>query len=131
MKLNVLKTKFEIFANKKFQFANKIDKICEKCHLKSLDVKIVCKACKGFRKTYNIIKDVNYFSLFGISKDFNIDKKTLDSKFKNLQKDYHPDMFHNADKDQQVDSEKCSTLINRAYQLLKNDYERANYLVSY
>jgi len=129
MKIKEMKTQFKYFIFKHKYSKNDKEKICSKCHLEPFDIKLVCKTCVGLRKTYNLLKDVNYFTLFDINNNYDINKKNLDNQFRNLQKEYHPDKFHNAEEDILNESKNCSSLINKAYQTLKNDYERANYLV--
>ena len=72
---------------------------------------------------------MNYFELFSLPATFSIDLAQLSDTFRNLQKQYHPDNFV-----MQADSERLVTMqksieINDAYQTLKNNCLRAQYLL--
>ena len=68
---------------------------------------------------------VNYFQLFGLETQFTIDLAKLSTLYQTLQKKVHPDRFANASSQDQLLAVKKSTLINDAYQTLKNPLKRA------
>ncbi len=72
---------------------------------------------------------VNYFQLFGLETQFTIDLAKLSTLYQTLQKKVHPDRFANASSQDQLLAVKKSTLINDAYQTLKNPLKRAQYLL--
>ena len=43
----------------------------------------------------------------------------------------HPDKYMLNDKEVLKEAEKCSSIISNAYKILKDDFERANYLVNF
>ena len=63
---------------------------------------------------------MNYFQLFGLDMQFDIDLAKLSTIYQTLQKKVHPDRFANASSQDQMLAVKKSTLINDAYQTLKN-----------
>lgn len=71
---------------------------------------------------------MNYFNLFQISQKFNINKKKLLNKFYELQKIYHPDIYNkkNINKNEQL---IMSIKINQGFNVLKNKFTRAHYLL--
>ncbi|MGB1262538.1 MAG: co-chaperone HscB [Cognaticolwellia sp.] len=72
---------------------------------------------------------MNYFQLFGIDNQFNIDLAKLSTLYQTLQKTVHPDRFAHGSSQEQMLAIKKSTLINDAYQTLKNPLQRAQYIL--
>ncbi|MDD4928388.1 MAG: Fe-S protein assembly co-chaperone HscB [Gallionella sp.] len=72
----------------------------------------------------------NYFQLFGLTPSFEVDAARLESAFRALQGQVHPDKSaHLSDADQRLAMQR-STLVNEAYQTLKHPIRRARYLLS-
>jgi|GEM_PF-899612 len=70
---------------------------------------------------------MNYFGIFEITEQFELDEKILQDKYIQLQKKYHPDMAKN-------EEEKNKFIViaadlNQAYATLKNPYKRASYIL--
>jgi molecular chaperone HscB len=72
---------------------------------------------------------VNYFQIFGFTSQFELDVHKLADIYQTLQKKVHPDKFAHASSQEQLVAVKRSTLINDAYQTLKNPLMRAQYLL--
>ncbi len=72
---------------------------------------------------------VNYFQIFGFASQFELDVHKLADIYQTLQKKVHPDKFAHASSQEQLVAVKKSTLINDAYQTLKNPLMRAQYLL--
>jgi len=70
---------------------------------------------------------VNYFQLFGLDDQFDLDTIKLADVYQSLQKSAHPDRFANASSQDQLLAVQKSSMINDAYQTLKNPIARANY----
>jgi len=97
----------------KCKAVNKIEAVfCEKCHsVQILD------------------PEIDYFSVLGIKKEFDIDLKSLKVKFLKLQQSVHPDNFSTkSDKEKQY-SDQQSSYINKAYHTLIQPLERSLYLL--
>jgi len=73
----------------------------------------------------SVTVNVNHFDLLGVSRTYNINKITLESTYKNLQKIIHPDNYETSGKC----SEFLSSYVNEAYTTLKDDYERCLYML--
>ncbi|MGH1485688.1 MAG: Fe-S protein assembly co-chaperone HscB [Cellvibrionaceae bacterium] len=71
----------------------------------------------------------NYFALFGIEPSFQIDKAILADKYRQLQKDLHPDKFANKGATEQRLSVQFTSYVNTAYQTLKSPLLCAEYLL--
>lgn len=71
----------------------------------------------------------SYFALFGIEPQFDIDTPQLDQRYRQLQREYHPDKHaHLSEREQRI-SVQASTHLNEAYRTLKSPFTRAQYLL--
>jgi len=70
----------------------------------------------------------NDFEIFGVVPAFALDRDALDQRWKDLQREAHPDRFAAADAQTQRQAMQWSVRINEAYQRLKDPLKRAAYL---
>ena len=68
------------------------------------------------------------FELFGLPERFAQDRAVLDARWKELQREAHPDRFAAQGASAQRVAMQWSVRINEAYQRLKNPIRRASYL---
>jgi molecular chaperone HscB len=73
---------------------------------------------------------MNYFELFGLPTQFELDGSLLSSQFLDLQKRFHPDNFALAQEGERLQSVQKAAEINDAYQTLKSPLSRAEYLLA-
>jgi len=71
----------------------------------------------------------NYFELFTLPVNYDIDLSDLNSHFRTLQKAVHPDNFANSAEQERLYSVQQASLINDAYNTLKDPLERAKYML--
>ena len=71
---------------------------------------------------------VNDFELFGVPVQFAQDRAQLDARWKDLQREAHPDKFASQGAAAQRVAMQWSVRINEAYQRLKDPLRRAAYL---
>ena len=71
----------------------------------------------------------NYFELFELESKFNIELAKLESNFRKIQSESHPDRFVAAAPTEKLESMQLATLANEAYQTLKQPANRAKYLL--
>ncbi len=71
----------------------------------------------------------NYFQLFGFPVQFSIDEPELSKRYRELQKDIHPDRFAGKGDREKRLAEQFSTYVNEAYQGLMVPLARAEYLL--
>jgi len=71
----------------------------------------------------------NYFELFGLPVSFDLDKKQLHSAQLQLQSEFHPDRFVNADEQGKRLAVQQASYINEAYETLKHPVKRARYML--
>jgi molecular chaperone HscB len=72
----------------------------------------------------------NYFSLFQIAERFSVDEHSLASRYRELQKETHPDRFAAGSDQQKRLAVQYSAWVNEAYETLKAPVARAHYLLS-
>ncbi|ELA08552.1 co-chaperone Hsc20 [Moraxella macacae 0408225] len=70
---------------------------------------------------------MNFFDLFNLPTDFDLDQNALDNQLRVLQSLHHPDV--QTDRAVQAKAEQMSALINHAYQTLKFPDSRAVHLL--
>jgi len=61
---------------------------------------------------------------------FDLDLQLINRRYKDLQKVIHPDLFNNSEETEKGAAEELSTHVNEAYFTLRNEIQRANYLVN-
>jgi len=71
----------------------------------------------------------DFFSLFELPKSFRISLSELDSRYRDIQAQVHPDRFVSAGDAERRLSMQWATHANEAYQTLKKPLERAKYLL--
>lgn len=73
--------------------------------------------------------DQNYFELFGMPVNFQLDQNDLHAAHLKLQSVYHPDRFVNgSDQEKRLAVQKAAW-VNEAYETLKNPVKRARYML--
>jgi molecular chaperone HscB len=73
--------------------------------------------------------DENHFQIFGVPVRFDVDLEALERRFRELQREVHPDRFARASQADQRVSMQLATRVNEAYQTLKSPLTRAGYLL--
>ena len=73
-------------------------------------------------------KQDNYFAWFDLPVAFQINQDALASRYRELQRQYHPDRFANHP-DEQQKAVQWSAQLNTAYDILNSDVKRASYLL--
>lgn len=71
----------------------------------------------------------NYFALFQLPPQFDLELAQLERQYRKLQAEVHPDKFVNATPAERMQSMQMATLVNEAYQTLKQPTARARYLL--
>ena len=70
-----------------------------------------------------------HFELFGLPARFSVDVAVLEARYRELQREVHPDRFASASQAEQRVSMQLATRVNEAYQTLKSPLRRAGYLL--
>ena len=72
----------------------------------------------------------NYFELFGLPVDFIVDSAQLAARYRELQRVVHPDRFAKATEQERRLSLQKATMVNEAFQVLRDPLARARYLLA-
>ena len=70
-----------------------------------------------------------HFELFGLPQGFSVDAAALDARYRELQREVHPDRFATASDAERRLSMQMATRVNEAYRTLKSPLPRARYLL--
>ena len=71
----------------------------------------------------------NHFELFGLPARFAVDAAALEARYRELQREVHPDRFVAAPDAERRMSMQLATRVNEAYQTLKSPLRRAVYML--
>lgn len=71
----------------------------------------------------------NYFKVFGLPVEYDIDLEQLSERYRDLQRQFHPDRHVAKTARERRLSEQYTTFINQAYVALKSPLLRAQYLL--
>lgn len=71
----------------------------------------------------------NYFEIFGIAESFQPDMENVSRLYRELQKTVHPDRFASGTEQQRRLAMQQTSLLNQAFQTLKDPVARAQYLL--
>ena len=75
------------------------------------------------------ILSANYFEIFEVPVSYDVDLEQVQQRYRELQKAVHPDKYANASSQERRLSMQHTSLINQAFQALKDPVERAVYLL--
>ena len=73
--------------------------------------------------------DADFFALFHLPRQFNLDGADLEARYREVQAHIHPDRFAHAGEAERRRSLQWATRANEAYQTLKQPLARAQYLL--
>ncbi|MCC7429848.1 Fe-S protein assembly co-chaperone HscB [bacterium] len=99
---------------------------CWNCNEKKSSNEHFCSVCK---KIQPLEPNQNFFDFLGLDKTL-LNQNDLRIKFIRLSREFHPDFFQNETELEKEASLSRSTFLNKAYQILKDDFKRAKYLIS-
>lgn len=73
----------------------------------------------------------NYFNLFNLPEQFELNTETLEQNYRTLAAQFHPDKFAAASSFEQKQAVMMTSTLNEAYRVLSNPLDRAAYLLSH
>jgi len=85
--------------------------------------------CERCVKVQPVSKETDYFTCFGLPRRLTIDPNTLEAKFYELSRAFHPDFYQNKSETEQTISLGNAATLNTAYRTLRDPIQRAEYLL--
>lgn len=98
---------------------------CPRCSA-PLGSPVACAQCGAL---LTVPAGSDHFVLLGVPRQFAIDPAQLERTYLKVSRLVHPDFFGDQSKDVQAQAMRHSALLNDAYQTLKNDVRRGEYLL--
>jgi molecular chaperone HscB len=71
-----------------------------------------------------------YFDIFGLKPAFEVDRTALSQRYRELQREFHPDKYASKSAREQMLAMQYATRINEAHTTLRDPVRRAGYLLS-
>jgi len=100
--------------------------LCPVCEA-TLTTPLVCLNCKTLLSTEG--REVSPFEALGVERRWEIDPKQLKRALLDLSRHVHPDYFATAEPEQRELAEQASATLNEAFETLRDDPRRADWLV--
>lgn len=72
----------------------------------------------------------NFFEIFAVAESYSLDTVALANRYRELQKEFHPDRFAARPERERAMSVQWAATINQAFDTLKSPLKRARYLLS-
>ncbi|GMV51946.1 Fe-S protein assembly co-chaperone HscB [Nitrospirales bacterium NOB] len=85
--------------------------------------------CDRCVKVQPLSKELDYFTCLGLPRFLTIDASSLENKFYEMSRSFHPDFYQTKTDTERTISLGNSALLNTAYRTLKDPIQRAEYLV--
>lgn len=73
--------------------------------------------------------DQSYYELFSLAPQFGLNRSDLDNNYRTILKECHPDRFANSSEQELRLSVQYSSFVNEAYNCLRHELSRAQYLL--
>jgi molecular chaperone HscB len=71
----------------------------------------------------------NFFQFFGLEPKLRVDAETLQKRFYELSKQWHPDRFGRKSAEEQAEALEATSILNDGYRTLRDPVKRAEYLL--
>lgn len=106
--------------------SNTLDSKNNKCWNCGADAFLACGSCRSVQP---LDSSLDYFSIFGLEKAYDITVDNLESKYKDWQKKLHPDLVHSKSQKEKEFAAAQSARVIDAYRTLSKPLSRALYLL--
>jgi len=85
--------------------------------------------CGQCVKVQPLSKDIDYFTCLGLPRKLNINTGSLEIKFYEMSRAFHPDFYEGKSEMERTVSLANSAILNQAYRTLKDPIQRVEYLL--
>ena len=85
--------------------------------------------CGQCVKVQPLSKDIDYFTCMGLPRKLSIDTASLESRFYEMSRAFHPDFYEGKTEMERAVSLANSAVLNQAYRTLKDPIQRVEYLL--
>ncbi|PXF41653.1 Co-chaperone protein HscB-like [Gracilariopsis chorda] len=85
--------------------------------------------CTAAARRATTVANSNFYQLLGVTENFRIDSAQLAERFKSLQRQWHPDKYHNSPPADRQHAAHMSAVLNEAYATLRAPHKRAKHLL--
>ncbi|TSA01468.1 MAG: Fe-S protein assembly co-chaperone HscB [Nitrospiraceae bacterium] len=85
--------------------------------------------CGQCVKVQPLSKDIDYFTCMGLPRKLSIDTASMENKFYELSRAFHPDFYEGKTEMERAVSLANSAVLNQAYRTLKDPIQRVEYLL--
>ena len=85
--------------------------------------------CGQCVKVQPLSKDIDYFTCLALPRKLNIDTVSLEAKFYEMSRAFHPDFYEGKSEMERAVSLANSSILNQAYRTLKDPIQRVEYLL--
>jgi molecular chaperone HscB len=76
-----------------------------------------------------LLETSNFYAIFSLPAGWQVDRSVLDSRYRQLQREFHPDRFAAKGDVEKRLAVQTTSLINQAYETLKSPLKRAQYML--
>ena len=76
-----------------------------------------------------LLETSNYYQIFSLPSGWQVDRTLLDSRYRQLQREFHPDRYAAKGDVEKRLAVQATSLINQAYETLKTPLKRAQYML--
>jgi molecular chaperone HscB len=87
---------------------------------------LVCQDC---HQLLAHVQGADYFEVFGLPRRYRVDTQELDRRYLGISRNIHPDKYAAAGAEMQAFALRMSAAVNRAHDVLRDSFLRAEYLL--
>ncbi|KAK3227053.1 hypothetical protein Dsin_006915 [Dipteronia sinensis] len=87
---------------------------------------LFCECCRSVQPLHH---SLDYFQIYGLDKNYEIEDENLERKYKDWQKKLHPDLVHSKSQREREYAAEQSARVIEAYRTLTNPLSRAIYIL--
>jgi molecular chaperone HscB len=102
---------------------------CWSCGASRAPTDALCRACGKVQPPPLAKGVVDKFAVLGFARDYDLDERELDERFRTLSRKLHPDRFARATPRERRFSLEQTTILNDAYRTLRDPVKRAEHLL--